>query len=75
MSKQLKTLAKEYEFKTPHEYLNYIVESKINGNVQQVKDLFNQMKKDDKEYFINEYLTSSCVEREVKKICIKELLK
>lgn len=36
-------LVKGLEFETVHEYYEYIVESHINGNPQQVKSLYNDM--------------------------------
>ena len=74
MAKLLETLVKEYEFKTGSDYFAYIVESLINGQRQQVRDLFNQMKKDDKADFLNNFLCSELKnDREVKAICILEL--
>jgi ferritin-like protein len=79
MGKKLITLAKELEFETTDQYYYYILETKINGQSQQVRKLFNEMKKDDKLHFLNYYLdpsdygTEIC--EEVRKICIEELLK
>ena len=39
---------KNYEFKTIEDYFNYIIDSKINGNFSQVKDLFNKLNKEQK---------------------------
>ena len=46
-----KTL-KEYEFKCIEDYFNYIIESKINGNYSQVKDLIKNLSKEQKRDFI-----------------------
>lgn len=50
--KKLITLAKEMDFTTSQDYLNYITLSHINGNFSQCKRLFNEMKKADKIEFI-----------------------
>ena len=34
---------KYYDFSKIHEYFDYIIESHINGNFDQVKDLYNPM--------------------------------
>lgn len=47
-----KTKLKEYEFNTIEDYFNYIVESKINGNFSQVKNLLKELDKEQKKYFI-----------------------
>jgi len=39
---------KKYEFKTIEDYFNYILDSKINGNYSQVKNLINKLSKDQK---------------------------
>jgi len=39
---------KNYEFRTIEGYFNYIIDSKINGNFSQVKDLFNKLNKEQK---------------------------
>jgi hypothetical protein len=47
-----KTL-KDYGYSHIEDYFNYIIESYINGNFSQVKDLFKKMNKEQREYFIN----------------------
>ena len=75
MAKLLKTLAKEYEFENEQQYFEYIVQSLINGQRSQVRELFNQMKKEDKEEFLNNFLeVGNSYHEEVKSICIEELL-
>ena len=37
-----KTL-KQYDFESIEDYFNYIIESKINGNHKQVKDLYRKL--------------------------------
>lgn len=50
--KNLQTLAKELDFATPYEYYGYCIDSYINGNKQQCRDLFNAMKKEDRKGLI-----------------------
>jgi len=47
-----KTL-KDYEFKSIEDYFDYIVDSQINGNHQQVKDLFKKLDNGQKKTFFN----------------------
>jgi len=47
-----KTL-KNYEFSTIEDYFNYIVVSQENGNFSQVKELYNDMNKEQKNEFYN----------------------
>ena len=71
-----KNLAKEYDFETEEEYFQYIVNSLINGQRQQVRELFLKMKKADKETFLNEYLEEdSSYHTSTRKICICALLR
>jgi len=51
--KKLLTLAKELDFNTEIEFFDYCIDSHINGNFTQCKDLFNSMKKEDKKLFLN----------------------
>jgi len=75
MKNRAETLAKEYEFKHEYEYYDYIVDSLINGQRQQVRDLFNQMHNDDKQYFLNNYLQEdSSYHTSTREICIGELV-
>jgi len=74
--KYAEDLAKEYDFNTKEEYFNYIVESLINGNRTQVKELFNQMKPESKNEFLINYLDlTKGIEKSVLNICISELIK
>ena len=67
-------LAKDYDFKTEDEYFNYIVDSLINGQRQQVKDLFNAMHNDSKRHFLVNYLeVSTGIQKSCLNICIGEL--
>jgi len=47
-----KTL-KDYEFKSIEDYFNYIIDSQINGNHSQVKDLFKKLSHSQKKLFFN----------------------
>lgn len=47
-----KTL-KDYEFKSIFDYYNYIVESIVNGQRQQAKELINNLSKEQKKDAIN----------------------
>ena len=47
-NKSLKTLCKEYEFENGYEYFDYIIESLINGNLTQCRELFNDLREADK---------------------------
>lgn len=75
MKNRAETLAKEYDFEHEHEYYDYIVDSLINGQRQQVKNLFNQMHSDDQQYFLNNHLEEdSGYHTSTRKICIGELI-
>jgi hypothetical protein len=50
--KALKTLIKAYGFTTDSEYFEYCINSYLNGNKQQAKELFKQMKLEDKRSFL-----------------------
>jgi len=58
MSKQLKTLAKEFDFNYISDYYEYIIESYINGNFSQVRKLFLNIKKSQRELFISYLLNN-----------------
>lgn len=75
MKKFAETLAREYDFETKEQYFDYIIESLVNGHRQQVRDLFNQMRKYDQREFLIDYLSDHGYEKSVKNICIDELLK
>lgn len=76
MKKYASTLAKEYGFNHYHDYFEYIIESLINGNRQQVRDLFNAMHKDDQQTFLVNYLDrDQGYHLSVLNICIIELTK
>jgi ABC-type metal ion transport system substrate-binding protein len=52
MKKSILELAKELDFTTEQEYFEYIIDSEINGQRQQVKRLIKALKKDDIKTFI-----------------------
>jgi len=52
MKKKLITLAKELDFTYESEYFDYLIDSYINGNLSQCKELFNAMEKDSQKQFI-----------------------
>ena len=70
-------LAESHEVgSSPSEYFNYIVDSLINGQRQQVRELFNDMEPEDKNVFLNQFLICGDTHQdEVKSICIEELTK
>ena len=47
-----KKLLKDYEFYSIEKYFDYIIDSQINGNHTQVKDLFKKLGKDQKRLFM-----------------------
>ena len=74
MRKLAATLAKEYDWESEQDYFNYIVESLINGQRQQCKDLFNKMKRSDQDNFLINYLDESVgIEKSCKNILISEI--
>ena len=76
MRKFAETLAREHDFTTKDEYFNYIVESLVNGQRQQVRDLFNKMKGCDQQDFLINYLSDNGgFGQSVRNICIGELTK
>lgn len=74
MKKYAEDLAKDYDFNTREEYFNYIVESLINGQRNQVRNLFNKMHKDDQQHFLLNFLEiGNGYHESTKNICIIEL--
>jgi len=53
MKKKIITLAKEMDFNTILEYYDYLVECYICGNFESCKNLFNEMRNEDKKAFLN----------------------
>lgn len=77
MSKYAQDLAKQYELGNNQEdFFNYIVDSLINGQRQQVRNLFNEMHKDDQQDFLINHLDVNVpIDKSVLNICIIELTK
>jgi hypothetical protein len=76
IKKYAATLAKEYDFTTDTEYFDYIVDSLINGDRAQVRQLFNKMHNSDKENFLINYLDKTQgYHISTLNICIGELCK
>ena len=74
-TKHAEDLAKEYEWEYPSQYFEYIVESLINGQRQQVRDLFNEMSPDSKDVFLNQYLEDdNSFHTSTRRICVSELI-
>lgn len=48
-----KTTLKKFEFETIQDYFSYIVDSEINGNYEQVKELFKKLSDEQKKDFFN----------------------
>lgn len=71
------TLAKDHALNYGAQgYFQYIVDSLVNGQRQQVKDLFNAMKKSDQQEFLNDFLKDdNGYDTSTRKICIGELCK
>jgi len=47
-----KATLKKYEFYSIEDYFNYIIDSQLNGNSQQVKDLFKKLDNSQKRLFM-----------------------
>ena len=72
--KYAETLAREYERETKEDYFELIVESALNGQWSQVKNLFNAMHNYSKQEFLIDYLNEGyTIHRSVRNTCIKEL--
>ena len=52
-------LAISYDFSTEQEYFNYIIDSEINGQPQQVLSLYQEMQQNDKNLFIHYLVNES----------------
>ena len=68
-------LAKAYDLETAQELYDYITDSLINGNRNQVKNIFNELSDASKKEFLIDYLDeTNLTHKSVKNICIGELL-
>lgn len=43
---------KKYEYESINDYFNYIVESEINGNISQVRELIKRLSREQKKDFL-----------------------
>lgn len=77
MAKRAETLAKELELGTEAEdFYQYIIDSLINGQRQQVRNLFNRMHKDAKQEFLINFIDVKIgYHKSTLNICIEELTK
>jgi len=71
--KKLINLAKEHDFETEEQYLDYILESEINGQQQQVRELYKAMSYDDRNYFFETYYKNCAFPKEEMENVIKTL--
>jgi hypothetical protein len=55
----LKTLAKRLDFTSEDQYLDYLIDSHINGNFSQCRKLFADMSKADKKGFLKYMLDTN----------------
>lgn len=68
-------LSKEYEFGTAEELYNYIVDSLINGQRLQVRNIFEQLNSYSKKEFLNDFLQDdNSYHTSTRKICVAALL-
>ena len=79
-NKEMKKLIKEYDFEKIEQYYDYIVESCINGQFEQVKELLIEMPEDNQRIFLNTYVANFYVDYydqeildKVAKLCIEKL--
>jgi hypothetical protein len=63
--KRLLTLAKELDFTEEHEYFDYMIDSHINGNFTQCKELFKDLNIEDKKRALI-YIDNAGFKREFK---------
>jgi hypothetical protein len=61
--KKLINLAKQLEFKSETEYFDYIILSSINGQSQQVRNLYNDMRITDRKDFLDYLAETEYYER------------
>jgi hypothetical protein len=75
MKKEASTLAKDYQLgNNEHAYYEYIINSLINGNRDQVRRLFNQMRKHNQREFLIDFIDPSIgYHKSALNICISEL--
>ena len=72
--KYAEDLAKDYDFQTESEYFDYIIESMVNGQRQQVKELFSNMHPSDQSRFLIDHLDVKIgIHKSTLNTCIKAL--
>lgn len=54
-------LAKQLDFQSETEYFDYCIDSYINGNKDQCKNLFKKMKKEDRKRLLN-YISQEMIQ-------------
>ena len=76
MKKYAEDLAKDYELgNNKEDFFEYILESLINGQRQQMKALFNMMKGEDQKEFLVDFLQDDGgIQKSCKNILISELI-
>ncbi len=62
--KKLITLAKELDFTTEQEYFDYMIDTHINGQFTQCRNLFNEMSRTNQKEFII-YLDNSSTDKKI----------
>lgn len=63
--KKLITLAKELDFTTEYEYFNYMIDTHINGQFTQCRNLFNAMSRANQKEFIV-YIDNSYTDKKIR---------
>ena len=71
--KTIKTLLRENGFTEPKEYYDMILTHWFKGNHNKCSILFNELKRDEKEYFLTKYLTPEAFKFSIN-FFIKEIL-
>lgn len=70
--RNINSLSKSYDFSSPAEFYDYIIESYIIGHKEQVIDLFNQMKAKNQQEFLYSFCYGEYA-REVREFIISNL--
>lgn len=71
--KLLKTLLRENGFTEPNQYYELILSHYFKGNHNKTSELFQDLKREEKEYFLNTYLNPGAFKK-VLSFFIKEIL-
>lgn len=77
MKNHAETLSKKYDLgNNENDFYNYLIDSLINGNRSQLRNLFNEMNKDSQKTFLIYFLDVKIgYHKSALNICISELLK